>query len=130
MITAPNDQVIPRDRAPIAEGDTDLACDQPIAERMLQRIAVDENLHMIFSCTISGAVSDPAPDSMLRANVDVVTRSQMLAPPPSAARNSVAPSENRSHGARRDLAVRAGRQRSNRCVVAVPRRAERAAAAG
>ncbi|PXX70718.1 fatty acid desaturase [Nocardia tenerifensis] len=61
----------------ISHRNTGTACDEPIAERMLQRIAADENLHMIFYRNISAAALDLMPDESLRAITDVVTRFQM-----------------------------------------------------
>jgi acyl-[acyl-carrier-protein] desaturase len=61
----------------ISHRNTGAACGEPIAERMLQRIAADENLHMIFYRNISGAVLDLRPDEMMQAITDVLTRFQM-----------------------------------------------------
>ncbi|MFI9402825.1 acyl-ACP desaturase [Nocardia sp. NPDC052316] len=61
----------------ISHRNTGTACDEPIAERMLQRIAADENLHMIFYRNISAAALDLMPNETLRAITDVVTRFQM-----------------------------------------------------
>ncbi|MQY26237.1 acyl-ACP desaturase [Nocardia aurantia] len=61
----------------ISHRNTGGACDEPIAERMLQRIAADENLHMIFYRGMSAAILDLCPDDMMRAITDVVTRFQM-----------------------------------------------------
>ncbi|MCU1648429.1 MAG: acyl-ACP desaturase [Nocardia sp.] len=61
----------------ISHRNTGTACGEPIAERMLTRIAADENLHMIFYRGISSAALDLTPDRMLRAITDVVTQFQM-----------------------------------------------------
>ncbi|MFI7000871.1 acyl-ACP desaturase [Nocardia sp. NPDC050175] len=61
----------------ISHRNTGTACDEPIAERMLQRIAADENLHMIFYRNLSAAALDLMPNEMLRAITDIVTRFQM-----------------------------------------------------
>ncbi|MFI6044853.1 acyl-ACP desaturase [Nocardia sp. NPDC051321] len=61
----------------ISHRNTGTACDEPIAERMLQRIAADENLHMIFYRNLSAAALDLMPNETLRAITDIVTRFQM-----------------------------------------------------
>ncbi|MEU8898589.1 acyl-ACP desaturase [Nocardia sp. NPDC048505] len=61
----------------ISHRNTGTACGEPVAEAMLQRIAADENLHMIFYRNLSAAALDLAPDEMLRAITDIVTRFQM-----------------------------------------------------
>ncbi|MFI7664931.1 acyl-ACP desaturase [Nocardia sp. NPDC049526] len=61
----------------ISHRNTGAACNEPIAERMLQRIAADENLHMIFYRNLSAAALDLAPDEAMRAVTDIVTRFQM-----------------------------------------------------
>ncbi|WP_431971732.1 acyl-ACP desaturase [Nocardia sp. bgisy134] len=61
----------------ISHRNTGSACDEPIAERMLQRIASDENLHMIFYRNLSAAALDLTPNAMLRAITDIVTQFQM-----------------------------------------------------
>ncbi|MCM6772143.1 acyl-ACP desaturase [Nocardia sp. CDC159] len=64
-------------RTRISHRNTGTACAEPVAERMLQRIATDENLHMVFYRNISAAALDLPPDAMLRAITEVVTRFQM-----------------------------------------------------
>ncbi|MFI9413885.1 acyl-ACP desaturase [Nocardia gamkensis] len=61
----------------ISHRNTGAACEEPIAERMLQRVAADENLHMIFYRNISAAALDLVPNEALRAITTVVTRFQM-----------------------------------------------------
>ncbi|MCX4092626.1 acyl-ACP desaturase [Nocardia sp. alder85J] len=61
----------------ISHRNTGAACGEPIAERMLQRIAADENLHMIFYRSLTAAALDLQPDPMMQAITDVVTRFQM-----------------------------------------------------
>jgi acyl-[acyl-carrier-protein] desaturase len=61
----------------ISHRNTGAACNEPIAERMLQRIAADENLHMIFYRNLSAAALDLTPNQTLRAITDIVTRFQM-----------------------------------------------------
>lgn len=45
----------------ISHRNTASACDDPIADRMLQRVALDENLHMIFYRTMCGAALTSSP---------------------------------------------------------------------
>ncbi|MEV6257640.1 acyl-ACP desaturase [Nocardia sp. NPDC051929] len=61
----------------ISHRNTGAACGEPVAERMLQRVAADENLHMIFYRNISAAALDLVPNEALRAITSVVTRFQM-----------------------------------------------------
>ena len=49
----------------------------PIADRMLARIAKDENLHMVFYRNIVGAALEIAPDDTMRAIADEVIGFQM-----------------------------------------------------
>ena len=51
--------------------------EEPIAEKLLSRVAKDENLHMIFYRNICGAGMDLSPDQTLRAVTDIVTNFQM-----------------------------------------------------
>ncbi|WP_309138559.1 acyl-ACP desaturase [Nocardia cyriacigeorgica] len=134
MTTALTDRDILRELAPIAE--RQLACHEPIVERMLQRIAADENLHMIFYRTISGAALDFAPDDMVRAITDVVTRFQMTGlTQPDFRRNSVVLAKNQIFHLRQhvDVVVRPvlrATRFEERCEAAAAHRAERTAAAG
>ena len=61
----------------VSHRNTGKVCDDPIADRMLQRIAADENLHMIFYRNISAAALDIAPDQTLEALSDIVMNFQM-----------------------------------------------------
>lgn len=61
----------------VSHRNTGKACGDPIADKMLQRIAADENLHMMFYRNICGAGLDLAPDQTLRAVTDIVTNFQM-----------------------------------------------------
>ncbi|AYJ48536.1 acyl-ACP desaturase [Rhodococcus sp. P1Y] len=61
----------------VSHRNTGKVCDDPIADRMLQRIAADENLHMIFYRNITAAALDIAPDQTLDALSDIVTNFQM-----------------------------------------------------
>lgn len=56
----------------VSHRNTGKVCDDPIADRMLQRIAADENLHMIFYRNITGAAMDISPDQTLQAVSDIV----------------------------------------------------------
>jgi acyl-[acyl-carrier-protein] desaturase len=51
----------------VAHRNTGKVCDDPIADRMLQRVAADENLHMIFYRNMCGAALDLSPDQALKA---------------------------------------------------------------
>ncbi|MFC9997963.1 acyl-ACP desaturase [Nocardia sp. NPDC127526] len=57
----------------VSHRNTGKVCNDPIADRMLQRIAADENLHMIFYRTLCGAGLDLVPDQALAAIVKVLT---------------------------------------------------------
>ncbi|WP_338888261.1 acyl-ACP desaturase [Rhodococcus sovatensis] len=61
----------------VSHRNTGKVCDDPIADRMLQRIAADENLHMIFYRNICSAAMDIAPDQTLNAVSDIVMNFQM-----------------------------------------------------
>ncbi|MET9329407.1 acyl-ACP desaturase [Tsukamurella sp. NPDC003166] len=61
----------------VSHRNTGKACNDPTADKLLQRIAADENLHMIFYRNICGAALDLAPDQALRAITDIVTGFQM-----------------------------------------------------
>lgn len=61
----------------VSHRNTGKACDDPIADRLLQRIAADENLHMIFYRNICGAALDLVPDQALEAVADVVENFRM-----------------------------------------------------
>ncbi|MEV4234509.1 MULTISPECIES: acyl-ACP desaturase [unclassified Nocardia] len=90
----------------ISHRNTGAACDEPIAERMLQRIAADENLHMIFYRNLSAAALDLAPDEALRAITDIVTRFQMPGlTQPNFRRNAVILAKNGIYDLRQHLDV-------------------------
>ena len=61
----------------VSHRNTGKACDDEIADQMLQRIAADENLHMIFYRNICGAALDLAPDQALDAIDLIVENFQM-----------------------------------------------------
>jgi acyl-[acyl-carrier-protein] desaturase len=61
----------------ISHRNTGKVCNDPIADRMLQRIAADENLHMIFYRNLCSAALDLAPDRALEAIAAVVENFRM-----------------------------------------------------
>lgn len=61
----------------ISHRNTGKICDDPIAENMMQRIAMDENLHMLFYRNTLGAALDMEPNATMRAITDVVTNFDM-----------------------------------------------------
>ncbi|MFI9509555.1 acyl-ACP desaturase [Nocardia sp. NPDC052566] len=61
----------------VSHRNTGKVCDDPIADRMLQRIAADENLHMIFYRNMCAAALDLVPDQALEAISLIVRRFQM-----------------------------------------------------
>lgn len=61
----------------ISHRNTGKLSDDPIAESMMQRVALDENLHMIFYRNCLGAALDLEPDAAMRAITDVVTNFDM-----------------------------------------------------
>jgi acyl-[acyl-carrier-protein] desaturase len=90
----------------ISHRNTGTACAEPIAERMLQRIAADENLHMIFYRNLSAAALDLLPNESLRAITDIVTRFQMPGlTQPNFRRNAVVLAKNGIYDLRQHLDV-------------------------
>ena len=61
----------------ISHRNTGKISDDPIAEAMMQRIALDENLHMIFYRNTLKAALDLEPNAAMRAITDVVTNFDM-----------------------------------------------------
>ncbi|WP_028476807.1 acyl-ACP desaturase [Nocardia sp. CNY236] len=61
----------------VTHRNTGMVCDDPIADRILQRIAADENLHMIFYRATCGAALDLAPDQTIEAIDAIVENFQM-----------------------------------------------------
>jgi acyl-[acyl-carrier-protein] desaturase len=61
----------------ISHRNTGRISDDPICEGMLARVALDENLHMLFYRNLLGAALDMEPDSAMIAIKDVVTNFQM-----------------------------------------------------
>ena len=57
----------------ISHRNTGKISDDPIAENMMQRIALDENLHMLFYRNTLGAALEMEPNATMRAIADVVT---------------------------------------------------------
>ncbi|GAA5080540.1 acyl-ACP desaturase [Nocardia iowensis] len=74
----------------VSHRNTGRVCNDPVADRMLQRIAADENLHMIFYRTLCGAGLDLAPDQAMMAITKILTHFVMPgAGMPNFRRNSV-----------------------------------------
>ncbi len=61
----------------VSHRNTGKVCDDPVADRLLQRIAADENLHMIFYRNVCAAALDVAPDQTLAAVAAVVENFRM-----------------------------------------------------
>lgn len=61
----------------VSHRNTGKVCNDPVADRLLQRVAADENLHMIFYRNMCGAALDLAPDQALDAVADVVENFRM-----------------------------------------------------
>jgi acyl-[acyl-carrier-protein] desaturase len=61
----------------VSHRNTGKVCDDAIADRMLQRIATDENLHMIFYRNMCGAALDLVPDQALEAITRILENFQM-----------------------------------------------------
>ena len=57
----------------ISHRNTGKLSNDPIAEGMMQRVALDENLHMLFYRNTLGAALDMEPNAAMRAITDVVT---------------------------------------------------------
>ncbi|MEU0540026.1 acyl-ACP desaturase [Nocardia sp. NPDC005978] len=61
----------------VSHRNTGRVCDDPIADRLLQRIAADENLHMIFYRNMCGAALDLSPDQTIEAITLILENFQM-----------------------------------------------------
>ncbi|MEU4829323.1 acyl-ACP desaturase [Streptosporangium sp. NPDC023615] len=61
----------------ISHRNTGMASQDPDCERLLARIAADENLHMLFYRNLLASAFKLAPDQTMRAVTDVVTTFQM-----------------------------------------------------
>jgi acyl-[acyl-carrier-protein] desaturase len=56
----------------LSHRNTGIASGDPICDQMMQRISLDENLHMIFYRNVINAAFDIAPDETMRAVADIV----------------------------------------------------------
>jgi len=61
----------------VSHRNTGKACGDPIADRLLARIAADENLHMIFYRDTCAAALDLAPDQAMEAIASIVENFRM-----------------------------------------------------
>ena len=61
----------------VSHRNTGKACGDPVADRMLARIAADENLHMIFYRNLVEAAFERSPDDTMRAITDEVVNFEM-----------------------------------------------------
>src|SRR5438445_837093 len=61
----------------VAHRNTGAATGCPVAERLLTRIATDENLHMIFYRNLVAAAFDREPDATMQAVLDEIVAFQM-----------------------------------------------------
>lgn len=61
----------------VSHRNTGKACGDPIADRMLQRVAADENLHMLFYRNIVAGALDLVPDQTMAAIYAIVSNFQM-----------------------------------------------------
>jgi len=61
----------------VSHRNTGKVCNDPVADRLLARIAADENLHMIFYRDMCSAALDLVPDQALEALADVVENFRM-----------------------------------------------------
>ncbi|MFT4201862.1 acyl-ACP desaturase [Gordonia sp. (in: high G+C Gram-positive bacteria)] len=61
----------------VSHRNTGKACGDPIADRMLQRVAADEHLHMTFYRNIVGAALDVVPDLAMAAIYSIVSNFAM-----------------------------------------------------
>ena len=61
----------------LSHRNTGIASGDPICDQMMQRIALDENLHMIFYRNLMQAALELAPDQAMRAITDVVAGFKM-----------------------------------------------------
>ena len=61
----------------VSHRNTGKVCNDPVADRLLQRVAADENLHMIFYRNMCAAALDLVPDQALDAVADVVENFRM-----------------------------------------------------
>jgi acyl-[acyl-carrier-protein] desaturase len=61
----------------VSHRNTGKASGDPVCERLLTRVAADENLHMLFYRNLLAAAFELAPNDTMRAVTDVVTDFQM-----------------------------------------------------
>ncbi|MFZ0322641.1 MAG: acyl-ACP desaturase [Actinomycetes bacterium] len=61
----------------VSHRNTGRATQDPVAEQLLTRIALDENLHMLFYRNVMAAALDVAPDPSMRAITDMVVNFAM-----------------------------------------------------
>lgn len=61
----------------ISHRNTGKVCNDPVAERMLARVAADENLHMIFYRNLCDVALDLVPDQAMKAVAHVVENFRM-----------------------------------------------------
>ncbi|MDQ1486433.1 MAG: acyl-[acyl-carrier-protein] desaturase [Actinomycetota bacterium] len=61
----------------VSHRNTGKACEEPVADALLKRIAFDENLHMIFYRGLTGAALDLAPDRAMRSIHRILTNFAM-----------------------------------------------------
>lgn len=61
----------------VSHRNTGKATGDPVAEQLLARIALDENLHMLFYRNVMAGALDLAPDQAMRAITDMVVGFQM-----------------------------------------------------
>lgn len=61
----------------VSHRNTGKVCNDPVADRLLQRVAADENLHMIFYRQMSAAALDLAPDQTLHSVASVIEKFRM-----------------------------------------------------
>ena len=61
----------------VSHRNTGKACGDPIADRMLQRVAADENLHMLFYRNVVAGALDLVPDQAMCAIYSIVSNFQM-----------------------------------------------------
>ncbi|MFI1916938.1 acyl-ACP desaturase [Nocardia sp. NPDC020380] len=61
----------------VAHRNTGKVCDDPVADRLLARVATDENLHMVFYRNICAAALDLVPDATLDAIAMVIRNFRM-----------------------------------------------------
>ena len=61
----------------VSHRNTGKACGDPIADRMLQRVAADENLHMVFYRNLCESAIELAPDQAVGAIADILEAFEM-----------------------------------------------------